>query len=134
MYPDNTNVVIVTSFEPYPHSHKQFYNAFIAEARGQSDKIFLRSLGPSLEQALLNLLCLTNVRVGSVTKDVPVDSVQAKHLKQNVTKPKGQEAETGQNISEPQQSSEEEATRNFHQALGRLLDMVSKELLNGFSS
>ncbi|KAH0282871.1 hypothetical protein M436DRAFT_84904 [Aureobasidium namibiae CBS 147.97] len=86
VYPDNANVVIITSFEPYPHSHKQFYNAFIAESRGQSDRIFLRLLKPSLEQALLNLLCLADVRVGSVTKDMPVESMQVRLLDQSVTK------------------------------------------------
>jgi len=111
VYPGNANVVIVTSFEPYPHSHKQIYNAFIAEARGQSDRIFLRSLGSSLEQALLNLLCLTNVRVGTVTKDMPVVFVQVKTLDQNVTKDKSHKDETGRTTIDSVQSLEKEKMR-----------------------
>lgn len=108
MYPDNANVVIITSFEPYPHSHKQFYNAFIAEARGQSDKIFLRALAPSLEQALLNLLCLTNVRVGAVTKGMPVDFVQARYLDREITKTKVGKDETRKIMIDSRKALEKE--------------------------
>lgn len=122
-------MVIITSFEPYPNSHKQFYNAFIAEARGQSDKIFLKSLGPSLEQALLNLLCLTNVRVGALTRGVPTDFVQVRPLDQNVTKTKGHEDEIGKTIENSIQSLAKErigAVKLFHQALGHAIDLASE--------
>ena len=81
------------------------------------------------EQVLLNLLCLTNVRVGALTRGVPTDFVQVRPLDQNVTKTKGHEDEIGKTIENSIQSLAKErigAVKLFHQALGHAIDLASE--------
>ncbi|KAH0277215.1 hypothetical protein KCU91_g3323, partial [Aureobasidium melanogenum] len=102
MHPDNTNVVILVSYNPEA-SYNYQYEAVIAEDRSQGCKIFLKASCPGSHERL-----------------------QVKSIGQATTNAKAISGkETTQGIDELEQSLEEVEMKRLHKALGHVIDLAS---------
>ncbi|KAG9962045.1 hypothetical protein KCU61_g5000, partial [Aureobasidium melanogenum] len=130
MHPDNTNVVILVSYNPEA-SYNYQYEAVIAASRNQGCKIFLKASCPgSHEAALRSLLYKTSIMMDGLLKGVPVQRLQVKSIGQATTNAKAISGkETTQGIDELEQSLEEVEMKRLHKALGHVIDLASRNLL-----
>ncbi|KAG9596454.1 hypothetical protein KCU77_g2823, partial [Aureobasidium melanogenum] len=126
MHPDNTNVVVLVSYNPEA-SYNYQYEAVIAEDRSQGCKIFLKASCPgSHEVALRSLLYKTSIMMDGLLKGVPVQRLQVKSIGQATTNAKAISGkETTQGIDELEQSLEEVEMKRLHKALGHVIDLAS---------
>jgi hypothetical protein len=122
-------VVIITAQKEIELPPYHMYEAVLADNRSQSDKIFVRSAGQSVESALYELLSCTNDLIMMVIKDTRVSPNKVKFLKkslgQDETKDHGDEARQG--VNKLNQSPEEEESKLPHHALGRPLEATDEE-------
>jgi hypothetical protein len=103
------------------------YEALIAEDRSYGERIFLRAQSDcNIEHALRTLFHSTNEQVKKVTMEIPVESLEIKPLNQDDTNAESHENGSGMNTKESNKSPEEKEMERFHNALGHVLDLASK--------